>query len=556
MSEANNYPSARKLLFDSIKTEKTDIVIVFIYAVVIGLLYLTTPLAVQELVNIIAFGVVLQPLFILTGLVVLGLLLVGIFRIFQRYLVETLQQRLFVKTSFELIEQIKSIKKGSLGNKQINLFFEVLALQKSYSKLLIDGLSAALQAGVGFIVLGLYHPYFLFLDIFLFIAILLAIFLGGKGGVKTSLKESHYKYELVHSLQETASCHDVFKLLGNTDFLFGRTDAINLKYLDARSKHFKVIIRQNILSLILQTLASGSLLALGGWLVINGNLTLGQLIAAELVVTAIVAAVDKFVGQIEVVYDLFTALVKLDFLKSLPHDESQGNKQLTPNQKGLRVECKNLFFSYNRDNTSRNILKGFNLQVEAGEWIHILGSRGEGKSTILLLIAGLYDSDKGSIYLNDLEIKEINIQSIGQSIGLVRGGNNLIFEGTLEENILLGREAQLPLRKILQISGLEDLVSGMPLGLKTQIESKGENLSESQIVRVLIARAITSSPALVLIDEEAFGSLESELKQNILKGLAEQMDFRPTVIIVGNEDSLNSWIQTRYNLENGLLVRV
>ncbi len=539
--------NATNLLFDSIRAEKKDLTVVVIFAIVIGLLYLITPLAVQELVNIIAFGVILQPLFILTALVAFGLLLVGAFRVFQRYLVEIIQQRLFVKTAFDLIGRLKLIQKDALGNKQINLFFEVLSLQKSYSKLLVDGLSAVLQAFIGFILLGLYHPYFLILDILLILGIFLSIALGGRGGLKTSINESHYKYDLLYWLQQAGSCHDAFKLIGNNDFSNNKTDAINLKYLKARSSHFKVLIRQNILSLILQTLASGSLLALGGWLVIQGNLTLGQLIAAELVVTAILAAVDKFVGQIETVYDLLTALVKLDSLKQLPINLDKGNKTLSSKPHGLKLECKNIYFNY----ANKAILQGINLKVESGQWVSMSGERGSGKTTLLNLLAGLYTASRGSIYFDDFEIKEITNISLGENLGLVAGGRNLIFEASLADNILLGRSEKMPLRTILEISQLQDFVDNSAEGLQMTIENMGVNLSESQVSRLLLARALVSCPRLLLVDEDVFAVLEPDLKQVIFNDLAHKLPFKPTLIYFGQNEFQ---AEQKYILQAGTLV--
>lgn len=543
----NKKVNATKLLFDSIRAEKKDLFVVVIFAIVIGLLYLITPLAVQELVNIIAFGVVLQPLFILTALVACGLLLVGAFRVFQRYLVEIIQQRLFVKTAFDIIGRIKVIQKDALGNKEINLFFEVLSLQKSYSKLLVDGLSAVLQALIGFILLGLYHPYFLLLDLFLIFGIFLSIVLGGRGGLKTSISESHYKYDLLYWLQQAGFCHDAFKLLGNNKFLNEKTDAINLKYLKARSAHFKILIQQNVLSLILQTVASGGLLALGGWLVIQGDLTLGQLIAAELVVTAILAAIDKFVGQIETVYDLLTALVKLDSLKKLPTISAQGNKALSLKQEGLKLECKNLHFNYENN----EILKKINLNVQSGEWLNIRGPRGSGKTTLLNLVSGLYKPTKGSIYFDDFEIKEIANTSLGEVVGLVSGGRKLIFEATLADNILLGRSEKIPLRKILEISYLDELIDNSVAGLNSIIANQGLNLSESQVSCLLLARALVSNPRLLLIDEDTFAILETELKENIFNNLAEKLPFKPTLIYFGKNDFR---MEKKYCLQAGMLV--
>ena len=213
-----------ELLFKTIKAEKSDILVIIVYAFIIGLLYLIIPLAVQELVNIIAFGVVLQPLYVLTALVTGILILIGVLQVIQRYIVEIIQQRVFVTNSFDLVNRIKLSDKDALTNKEVNLFFEVLSLQKSYSKLLVGGFAAVLQALIGLIVLCFYHFYFSLLALFIFVASVLTLYLGGLGGLKTSLKESSYKYNLIHWLQELAAGQDIIKFNVNNDYLIKKNE--------------------------------------------------------------------------------------------------------------------------------------------------------------------------------------------------------------------------------------------------------------------------------------------------------------------------------------------
>ncbi len=539
-----------KLLFQSVKTEKKDLVIVFVYAIIIGLLYLVTPLAVQELVNIIAFGVVLQPLILLTILVGAGLFLAGLFRVLQRYLVEIIQQRLFVSTAFELVERIVRVQKHALGNKQINLFFEVLSLQKSYSKLLIDGLSAVLQATIGLIILGLYHPWFIILDFFLVFGICFVIFIGGRNGLKTSLTESHHKYDLIHWLQESGAAHDAFKLVGTNEFLLHKTDHINSEYINSRREHFGIVLKQNVMSLILQAIISCSLLGLGGLLVIEGSLTLGQLIAAELVVTSILAAIDKFIGQIEVVYDLLTALVKLDYLKSLPTDPVYGDKSLVHKPQGLAIESSKAGFSFPEGDA---ILQEITFSLKPSEWIAIKGSRGSGKSTLLHLLAKLFLPTKGSIYFDNQEIRDINDKSFGEHVSAIMGGRNLIFEGSLKDNILLGREEKLPLRQVLQVTSLDELVDNSPNGMAMQLDTAGSNLSESQVARLLFARALVSLPRLILVDEDSFGMLDTDLKHKILNSIQNNLPFKPSLVFFGEDNIAEEFINKSYQIQsNGI----
>jgi ABC-type bacteriocin/lantibiotic exporter with double-glycine peptidase domain len=551
---ANYKANVLNLLIKAVRLERKDLFVVIIYAIVIGLLYLIVPLAVQELVNLIAFGVQ-QTLFILSALVVATLFCVGLLQVLQRYIIEIIQQRLFVNNAFELLLSIIGAQKGVLDNKKINLFFEVLALQKSTSKLLADGLSALLQTVAGFLLLAFYHPWFLALNLSLILFSFLAIFLGGRGGLKTSLEESNHKYDLVNWLQDLGSCQESFQLMGNLDYMFQKTDKINVGYLNARLSHFGVLTRQRIASFLVQIVANGSLLALGGYLVIQGQLTLGQLIAAELVVNAILVGLDKFVSQLDVVFDLLTALVKLDYLHSLPRSLAHGEVVLDADALvGLKLECRNLHFSHKLENGESNeIFKGLNLTVEPGQWVSIRGESGSGKSTLLSIMSGLYHTDKGAIYLDEVNMNDIKFTNLGEILGLVRGGSNLIFEGTVKENILLGRPEKVKLRKVLQLVSLDEEIDQLPEGLNTMVKSKGENLSESQIARLLLARALVSHPRLLLIDNRICGILNEEVRNKILDQIANNFDFSPTVVFLGNREELidDKYITQKYKLIDG-----
>lgn len=545
-----------ELFFNSIRAQSTDVFVIVIYAVVIGLLYLVVPLAVQELVNIIAFGLV-QTLFILSALMIGILLLVGLLQVLQRYVIEIIQQRLFVNHSFRLVEQIIHAQKDALTGKNINLFFEVLNLQKSFSKLLADGLAALLQTVAGFILLGFYHPWFLGLNIFLLLFAFFAIFFGGRGGMKSSLIESEQKYNLIHWLQDLGSSQEAFQLMSDRQYVLNKTDKIDSAYLKARFQHFKVLMRQRVATFLVYIATNGGLLTIGGLLVIQGQLTLGQLIAAELVVNSILVGLDKFVSQLDVVFDLLTALVKLDYLHSLPCKVEMGQKTLNETiQLGLKLECSNVHFVYTYENgEKREILKGINLNVDPGEWAFVLGESGSGKSSLLSVLAGLYNPSKGAIYLDETEMNELKLSTFGQAISLARGGSQLIFEGTVAENILLGREEKVPLRRILQLVALEEEVNGLPQGINTVVESKGLNLSESQIVRILLARALVSHPRLLLIDYRPFMTLEENVRQKIFFDISDKFDFRPTIIFFGNRDAIldSGLIQKNYLLYDGQL---
>lgn len=541
-----------ELLFKTIKAEKSDILVIIVYAFIIGLLYLIIPLAVQELVNIIAFGVVLQPLYVLTALVTGILILIGILQVIQRYIVEIIQQRVFVTNSFDLVNRIKLSDKDALTNKEVNLFFEVLSLQKSYSKLLVGGFAAVLQALIGLIVLCFYHFYFSLLALFIFVASVLILYLGGLGGLKTSLKESSYKYNLIHWLQELAAGQDIIKFNVNNDYLIKKTDNINLNYINSRGKHFGILMRQQILGFLVQILANSSLLALGGVLVIEGQLSLGQLIAAELLVTSSLAGLDKFINQTDIIFDFLTALSKLNLLHDLSKSSFQaGNKSLSSNNNlGLKIECKNLYFNYGITEKDRTeIIKNFSFNLASAEWINIDSRLSLTKNSLFNLLAGLSKADKGLIYFDDLEIKDLTSSSLGEEIAFIQKNPEYIFEASLQENILLGRTEKLPLKLALEASDLDSEISNLAAGLNTLIESKGKNIPNSQIAKILISRALITKPRLILLHEDILLPLDQKSKLKFINSLQNNiLGFKPSLIFFGEDYSLKDFFPAQIKL--------
>ncbi|MDX1918819.1 MAG: ABC transporter ATP-binding protein [Candidatus Caenarcaniphilales bacterium] len=542
---------AFRLLRESLSEQGKDLTVVLIYALVVALLSLIIPLAVQELVNIIAFGVVLQPIIILTALVIGGLFLMGVFRIIQKVVVEIIQQRLFVKVAIKVIESIRRAERTELDRKKINLFFETMALQKSYGKLFTEGLSALLQIFIGLFILIFYHPFFIILDFLLVLGILICLFLAGRGALKTSLEESKHKYELVHWLQDFGLSRQVFRLIPKSELVFKRTDQINLNYLEARGHHFDIIVRQNIMSLMLQTLGSAALLGMGGFLVFEERLTIGQLVAAEVLIALVLAAVDKFVNMIDVIYDLLTALVKLNFVDHLKRDYTLGEKSL-PLGEPLSLICQNLCFSY--DGASE-ILHNINLEVRKGEFITITGTKGTGKTTLARLLAGIQLPQKGTIYLNGLEVREIDQNSLGESVSMIDIQRDLVFEGSLADNILLGREERLPLKKVLELSTLEQFMDRFEKWIDSPILSQGLNFSQSQIATILVARALVTKPGLIVICP-SFQIIEDQLERQILYNLRHMLDYLPTIIFCADEHSVSEFSEHKYELINGELKEV
>lgn len=527
------------------------------YTVVAGLTALAVPLAAQMLVNTIATGVLLQPLVVLTLLVLCGMLVAGVLQLLKLSLVERMQQRVFARVALKMAARLVQVRssalRGEYAPELVNRFFDVLTVQKSLSKLLIDGLTVSLQALVGLVLLAVYSPLLLGFDLFvlLFAALIVAVL--GWGGLRTSITESVEKYRVADWLEEMARCHASMKMHGHSGYLIDRTDDAVVRYVEARGGHFRVNWRQAAGSYLFQALASAGVLAIGGWQVINGQLTLGQLVAAQIIVVSVLAALDKLVRQSDQVFDLLTGLDKIGHVTDLPTERIGGYALPSDaNHDGLSVHCRGVRFAYRAGD---EVLTGLNLTLEPGDRVSLVGASGAGKSTLAMLLCGLEEPTHGTVEVGGIDVRALDLADLRRAVTMV-GYSNEIFDGTIEDNIRIGREhvTHEDIRWALEMANLTDDIARMPGGTSTRLVSSGQNLSRGQAQRLLIARALAGRPRLLILDE-AFTGIDERTTLRILDAIYAP-EHRWTIIDISHDDEVVMRSGRVHVLADGRIVEV
>lgn len=497
---ASRIPPLTRLL-RILKPDRSDIWAAIWYSVGISILMLATPITIEALVSTATFGVVLQPLVVLS-LVLLGcLLFAATLRAMQTYLVEILQRRIFIRVMTDLAQRLARVKVSEYdsnhGPELVNRFFDVLTVQKVSATLIMEGITIVLQATIGMIVVAFYHPILLALDLVLIGIIVFIIFGLGRGAISASIGESIRKYRVVEWLQELARHPVAFKLGGGSEYALQRADYLACEYLVARESAFRIFFRQIIASLLLQAVASTALLGVGGWLVVTGSLTLGQLIAAELILSAVVASFVKFGKHLESFYDLMAASDKLGHLIDLELERSTG-EGLEQRVSGAAIEVRDVTFGYD---PHHEVLRNYSLTLAAGEHVALDARHGHGRTTLTELLFGLRTPQHGMITIDGADYRDVRWDSLRQQIAVV--SRIEIFDGSIAENVRMGRDTLLQgdLRQVLQTVGLLDAVLRLPRGLDTQLRTGGSPLSASQTQRLMLARALAGNPRLLVIDE-------------------------------------------------------
>lgn len=546
-----------KRLLKLIALDKREITHIYLYAIFTGLVTLSLPLGIQAIINLIQGGEVSTSWGILVAVVLLGILAAGFLQIMQMVISESIQQRIFTRSAFEFAYRIPRIKFAavykSYAPELVNRFFDTLTVQKGLSKILIDLSSALLQIVFGLILLSLYHPFFIVFGLLLVLIILLIVRYTGPQGLRTSIMESKYKYEVAHWLEEVARTMFTFKLAGQTDLPLQRVDGLVSNYLKYRRSHFRVLIIQFANMVGFKLLVAAGLLIVGSLLVIDQQLNLGQFVAAEIIILLIINSVEKLILTMENIYDVLTALEKIGNVTDLPLENEEGTCFTHEEQeKGMAIELKKVTYSF--PYSQEPIISNMNLAIKPGEKLCIAGHNGSGKSTLVHILAGLYDCPVGSISYNDLPIGNLNIGSLRSFIGDSLSHED-IFKGTLLENIAIGRERATMenVKWAVQQIGLTDFVKSLPRGYEEEIDPEGRKLPRSVLRKIILARAIADKPRLLLI-EDAMNALEPRERLRILDCLTNASNAW-TLVVVSNESDIARRCDRIIILDNGEIVQ-
>lgn len=529
-----------------LRTESQDLWIVAVFALVSGLLGMTTPLAVEALVNTVAFGRFLQPVIILSLMVLAFLIFQAALMGLQTFVTEIIQRRLFARVAADLSFRLPTTRleamDGQYSPELVNRFFDIVTVQKSIAGLLLEGISLVLNAVVGMTVLAFYHPYLLAFDMVLLLLLPFTVFVLGRGAVKTSIKESKTKYSMAAWLEDLARCQTAFRYDGAVEFALGRADRLIFDYLSARKKHFQIHMRQVIFMLLTQAVAGTAVLAIGGWLVISGQLSLGQLVAAELIVAVVLGSFAKLGKHMESFYDLMAAVDKLGVLLDLPLERQDG-LLLFPIDPTHGIETNGLSYALP---DGREVLRNVTLAILPGEQVALSGVSGSGKSLLLDMLFGLREPKSGQVTIFGVAPGDLRPDVLRRRVALARDIE--IFHGTIAENVHLERpEIGIgDVRSALEVVGLRRLIQRLPDGLETALGPCGTPLTASQLQRLMIARAIAGRPDILLIDE-VLDTLADEESAPILQHILES-DEKGTIVLVSNRHHLTSMMERTIRL--------
>ncbi|WP_144669282.1 peptidase domain-containing ABC transporter [Dokdonia sp. Hel_I_53] len=533
-----------------LELDKRDLKQILLYAIFAGLVALTLPLGIQAIINLIQGAQVSTSWIVLVVLVTLGVAFQGILQLMQVRILENIQQKIFTRSSFEFAYRFPKLKMSELHNyyppELANRFFDTLTVQKGLSKILLDFPAAILQIFFGLILLSFYHPFFIIYGFLLVLLVYLVFKFTARKGLDTSLSESKSKYMVAHWLQEVARSLISFKLSGRTKLAMDRNNYLTEKYLEARESHFRILVLQFIQMIGFKILVTAGLLIIGGLLVLNQQMNIGQFVAAEIIILLVISSVEKLITGLESFYDVLTSLEKIGQVVDKKLEPQDGTNPFQ-NHSRLHIEMEDV--SYARPEAG-NILENFNLHINSKDRILIHGASGSGKTTLLKLLSGVIEPTNGVLYVNDYSFKGMKPNAYRSNIGQVLPEQNP-FEGTILENISFGNEqiTKERINEVIRIVGLQSFVRRQVNGLETILFPEGQQIPHTISKRILLARAIIHEPKLLLL-KDALEHFETSEAYSIMEYLVHP-DRNWALVVASNNKDWDHMCPTHIHLKGG-----
>ncbi len=536
-----------------LKLDKNDIKQIIYYAVFAGLVALSLPLGIQAIINLIQGAEISTSWVILVVLVTLGVGFQGVLQLMQARILENMQQKIFTRASFEFAYRFPKIKMSELYDyyppELANRFFDILTVQKGLSKILIDFPAAILQIVFGLILLSFYHPFFIAFGVLLVLFIYFVFHYTAQKGMETSLLESKKKYKVANWIQELARSVLIFKISSKNNLILNRNDELTYKYIEAREGHFRIIMRQYVYFILFKILITSGLLLIGGLLVLNQQMNIGQFVASEIVILLVISSVEKIVSGLESFYDVLTSIEKIGQVVDKKMDSEKGVNPFKNND-DLVIELDDV--GYKKPN-NKEILKRIKLRINQNDRILLQGPPGSGKSTLIKVITGLLECTRGAIYINDISSKAICLTEFRDMISQVLPEQKP-FHGTIKENITFGDPSITSerLHWALKNVGLLDYIKEQTNGVDTVIKSEGLDVPHTISKRILLAAAIVKKPKLLML-KDALEEFDAKEAEKIINFLVDEK--QPWALFVSSKSARwNEKCPQKIVLDNGVLI--
>jgi len=522
-ASAGNEPDlarAKRILADLIAPEKGFIRVAMVYGIAIALLILSLPIAVQTLINTVANIASTRAILILSAVLFLTLLLSGLLTALRTKVMELYERHVYARLTSRLslitLLAPHSVFEGRRNTTLTHRYFDIMTLQKNIPALVVDGFALLLQLVVGFALVSFYHPMLFALNVLIIGLIYVIWLLWGRGAKVTAIKLSQAKYDSAKWLSSLITAHEFFQSARHLDHAGRSTEEKIAQYVDCHRSHFRYTFSQVLSFLALYALASAVLLGLGGWLVIRGELSIGQLVAAELIMSAVFFGLTQFTNYLKLYYELYGAADKLGQILELPQEEiSDKDDLLTPTNGTL--QCRNLELSH----LSNRIQLDFT--IEAGAKVFASCDELWMQRALTKVLKNHIKPGSGWIRLGGRELSEYDIYGLRHDIVFV--DRSLIIDCSIKDYLRLAAPdtSTAGITDVLEQVGLSAAIESLPQGIDTLISSMGAPLLPADVLLLKLASAILAKPKLVVLNQD-IDNMPRSLRSHLLNTI-QQQDF-------------------------------
>jgi putative ABC transport system ATP-binding protein len=460
-----------------------------LYGSAISLLSLATPISVQLLINSVANTALPAPLLTLAAILFTLLVISGVLSAFRVHLLAMFERRFFARLVAEITLRavhaqnpfFVDSRKGDLFNR----FFDTVVVQKSLTSLLIGGFTIVLQSLVGLIVTSFYHPFFLAFNTVLVLLVVVIWRVWASASLRTAVTKSHAKHATAHWLDSVGGSNGIYKSSRHMAFAIERSEDITARYVDCHRKHFRHTFGQTLALLLLYAMASAGLLALGGWLILQGELSIGQLVAAELILSGVFYGIAQLGTYLETFYDMAASLEELHLFWEVPQEAAPDGDAPAPPDGAIRL----------RDVRHDGFV--FDFALEGGAQVGVIAAPGVDRC-LASLLKRLEVPQNGFVSVGGSDLGTFDMYRLRSDVIVL--DRPTIVEMTVREYLGLsapGRPESMI--EALELVGLAHRIGDLPGGLDAKLSSSGWPLSVGETMALKLAGALLARPRVLML---------------------------------------------------------
>lgn len=481
-----------------------------IYTVAISLVSLATPISVQLLINSVARTAMPAPLWTLSGVLFLLLLLVAALSGLRVYIMALFERRFFARVVAEITLRAVHAQNPFFADESrghlFNRYFDLTVVQKSMPSLVIGGFTIILQTALGLAVTSFYHPFFLAFNIILVSVSLLIWLAWRRGAITSAVALSHAKHNAAHWLESVGASNGFYKSSRHLGFAMDRSEQATAAYVRAHRQYFRYSFAQTLAFFLLYATASSALLALGGNLILSNELSIGQLVAAELILSGVFYGIYQLGSYLDIFYELVASSEELSLLFSIPQ-ENVLPSGVEPRDGAVRLHDVEIGEGH------------FNFEIASGEQLVTVADPGVDR-LIALTLKRHATPTRGLVAVGGSELGSFDMYLLRSAVVVLN--RPTIVEVTIREYLSLSApdKSGADMLDLLDEVGLSDKIAMLPLGLDTPLASSGSPLSISEVMQLKLANALISRPK-VLVLSQLFDMMPAERLRTALARLKE-----------------------------------